>query len=152
MQINALCKPCLGVPGIISVRIHIVEKDCMVIEHIVHHLSLAVLIYPNLAIRFFIVFFHYILLNLLLSFFPFSHSALPYYKAIIRTLVISGCQEGQILYTSTKNIFKNCISPVNSGPNDINPNAHLPELARNYIPWKTFFQNLHLPEFTLGRN
>ena len=116
MQINALCAPCLGVPGIISVRIHIVEKDCVVIEHIVRHLSWAVLIYPDLAIRFFIVFFHYILLNLLLSFFPFFHSALPYYKAIIRTLINSGCQEGQILYTSTKNIFKNCISPVNYGP------------------------------------
>ena len=45
-----------GAPGIISVRIHIDEKDCVVIERIVQHLSLAVLIYPDLAIRFFTLF------------------------------------------------------------------------------------------------
>ena len=44
-------------PDIISVRIQIEEKDCVVIEHIVHHLSMAVLIYPNLAIRFFLFVF-----------------------------------------------------------------------------------------------
>ena len=46
-----------GAPGIISVRIHIDEKDCVVIEHIVHYLSLAVLIYPDLAIWFLHCFF-----------------------------------------------------------------------------------------------
>ena len=137
-----------GAPGITSVRIHIDEKDCVVIEHIVHYLSLAVQIYPDLAVRFFIVFFHYILLNLLLSFFPFSHSALLYYKTIIRTLIDSGARKDRSYTHPRKTPSKNCISPKNSGPNDINPNAHLPEraLAGNYIPRKNFF-----PEFKLAR-
>ena len=138
-----------GAPGIISVRIHIDEKDCVVIEHIVHYLSLAVLIYPDLAIRF----LHWFFFPLytfkpffkLFSIFSFSFTLL---QTIIRTLIDSGARKDRSYTHPRKTPSKNCISPKNSGPNDINQNAHLPEraLAGNYIPRKNFF-----PEFKLAR-
>ena len=146
MQINALCKPCLGVPGIISVRIHIDEKDCVVIEHIVHHLSLAVLIYPDLAIRFFIVFFPLYTFKpsfKLFSIFSFSFTLLQSFHSNFDRSWVPGWTDP--IHIHEKHLQKNSIFSKNSGPNNINPNVHLPEraLARNYIPRKTFFQNLY---------
>ena len=78
----------------------------MVIEHIVHHRSLAVLIYPDLAIRFLHCFFPLYTFKpsfKLFSIFSFSFTLLQNYHLNFDRF---WCQEGQILYTSTQSTFK----------------------------------------------
>ena len=58
MQISALCPLCVGAPSIISVRIHIDEKECVVIEHTVHHLYYGCVALPRLG-NFFFCFYYF---------------------------------------------------------------------------------------------
>ena len=135
-----------GVPGMISVRIHIVEKDCMVIEHIVHHLSLAVLIYPNLAIRFFIVFFP--LYNFkpsfkLLSIFSFSFTLLQSFHSNFDRFWVPGRTDPIHIYEKhlQKIAFpRKTLAQMPQTQMYICLNVHMLEIT---FPRKHFFQNLY---------
>ena len=82
----------------------------------------------------------------LFSIFSFSFTLLQSFHSNLDRFWVPGRTDP---YTHPrKTPSKNCISPVNSGPNDINPNVHLSERAT--------YQKLHsqenfFPEFTLAR-
>ena len=141
-----------GTPGIISVRIYIDEKNCVVIEHIVHHLFWAVLIYPNMAIHFFIVFFPLYTFKPsfeLFSIFSFSFTLLQnYYLNFDRFW----CQEEQILYTSTKNTFKKLHSKkLHSKSIQTFKKFPRKTLAQMTLTQMNICLNVHLPQITFPR-
>ena len=136
-----------GAPGITSVRIHIDEKDCVIIEHIVHYLSLAVLIYPDLAIRFLHCFFFPLYtfkpFFKLFSIFSFSFTLLQSFHLNFDRFWVPGRTDP--IHIHEKHLQKiafprKTLAQMTLTQMHICLNVHLPEIT---FPGKIFFQNLN---------